>query len=389
LKLDNDDEVNMRVIVLFAAFLLSLNWISCNDNPQDNNSLPPGQGTYKITGYVTFEGEPLPGANVMIVNSTAWKAKSGPDGKFNLEGLTRGDHLFRIEKIFDNSSLAAQEFSLVLIKDITDMGEIKLPRPFSLYPLSVSGEDESKVTITWNKSTEADFLGYKIFRKDQPDVNDKNGELVYSSSNRNDTIYTEINVRTGLTHYYRIYTYLSGLKSCGSNFQSVNIPEFNIVVNPGFENSQDGVFPDLWFERLSGEPDFRYFSVTKDFVHSGNKSLKIYYNEDQANPYSGRDPWGGLMQTISKIYLTAGRQYTLSFWAKSETGSFQVRLVKNNNLEDHLVSYIVPAKTEWSEQKLIFTADQSNYYELWISVRPGFAENGTIKGYIDDLKILK
>jgi hypothetical protein len=379
----------MKKTWFLFVIAMSFTWISCYENPLDPIPSPGQQGKFKITGIITYNGEPLDGADLMIKNSFHWKAKSGSDGKFVMDGLTKGEHIFRAEKRFDNSRIVSQELTVIIINDVTDIGEIILPGSLILYQLDDSEAFDTKIKLKWSRSTDEGFIEYKLYRKCDHELSENNGVLIYTTSSPSDTQFTELYVRTGLTHYYRVYAYISGQKMAVSNIEFTEVPDQNLIRNPGFENSANGTFPDVWLQSLSGKPSFQYFSINHENVNSGNNSLKIYYDESTSNPPTGRKPWGGLMQSIPKTYLIEGREYILSLWAKSENGSFQIRLIRNSNLEDAVLSYIVPDKAEWSEQKLTFTVDQSNYYELWVVVRPGFDVGGNVTGYLDDLKILR
>jgi len=379
----------MKRILMMFNVLLVVGMVGCYDNPEDPSPGPGQQGTYKLKGFITFDGQPLEGAVIQVANALNWKTISGPDGQFLLEGLTKGEYLFRAEKSFNNSQIIAQQLNVILVNDVTDLGEIKLPRPLSLFEIDASQMQNSSLKIKWSRSLSEEFLEYKLFRKADQGLDDSNAELIYASTSVTDTEFTDINFRTGQTTFYRAYAYSAGQKSAGSNFQSVAVPEVNLISNPGFEITSDGTFPQDWFQVLSGTPTFNYFSVTPEQVRSGNNSLKVYYNDAQSNPPPGKHAWGGLMQTIPRNYLVEGREYTLSFWTKSVNGSFQVRVVRNSNLEDPVISYFVPAKSEWAEQKFTFRVDNSNYYELWIIARPDLAAGGITTGYIDDLKLLK
>jgi hypothetical protein len=375
---------------IYASILLSFIFVSCYNNPQEPSTVPVQTGTYKISGYITLDGQPLEGADVQIANALNWRTKTGPDGKFVLEGLLKGEHLFRVEKVLEENRTVSQQMNIILVDEVTNIGGINLPSPLTLYEIDASDVNNSVVSLKWNRAVTNDgFLEYKVFRKDHPSLDDKNSDLVFSSATQADTQFTEVKLRTGVKYYYRVYAYYTNQKTSGSNFQSVDIPEYNLILNPGFENSTNGYTPDNWLATISGNPTFNYFTRSQDAAHSGASSLKIYYDDAQSNPLPGRNAWGGLMQSISKNHLIEGREYVLSFWGKSINGSFQVRLVRNGNLEDPVITFIVPDKTDWSEQKFTFIVDQSNYYELWISVRPGFAVGGTTTGYIDDLKLLR
>jgi hypothetical protein len=254
----------------------------------------------------------------------------------------------------------------------------------------ITNPQENSIPISWERISGNTLMEYKVYRKDSPGLDETNGELIFSTSNIDETTYIDAGFRTGKTYYYRVFAYVESGKYTGSNIVSASVPEVNLVVNSDFEQSVTGVLPDFWQQMLSGNPEFNYFDVSSENVNNGGFSLKVLYIDSLAHPAPGFNPWGGLVQTLSTSNLIPGDDYTISFWTRSEIGNMQVRLLKNGDFEQPLVSYIIPNDQEWTEHRINFKIDaETSSLELWINTRSGFAVNGLVKGWVDDIKIIR
>ncbi len=345
-------------------------------------------GTLKVKGKVLLNGEPIQGALVAIDEVLNWKSTTSSDGSFEINGVSNGNHIISAKKELEEGKLVFQSASIVTENPENDIGTLDLPFPIHMQP--INNVQVEAVPLSWDRITGGNLMEYKIYRKDSPGLDETTGQLIYSTSNIDETSYTDTDFRTGRTYYYRVFAYLESGRYTGSNIVSTTIPEVNIVLNADFEESAAGTLPDNWDQTLSGNPQFDYFDVSSENVISGSYSLKVSYIDSLANPLPGFNPWGGLVQTISTAHLKAGEDYTISFWTRSEIGNMQVRLLKNGNFDLPVVSYIIPNDPEWTEHRVNFKIDaETTYLDLWINTRSGFASNGLVKGYIDNLKIIK
>jgi hypothetical protein len=93
-----------------------------------------------------------------------------------------------------------------------------------------------------------------------------------------------------------------------------------VVRNAGFE---DGV-KDPWTANVHANPDAYQFEVVSDVVASGSHAVRIRGD--------GSEPWGGLMQYLSKPGL-AGQRVVLSASVKGDNvpGGVQMLAVFRNN----------------------------------------------------------
>jgi hypothetical protein len=380
----------MKSILVILFILNNLIFLSCNSSSSDPVSTSTPAGTFKVTGKISLDGNPVSGAVVQIGDVFNWKATTDAEGKFEITNVAQGEYYFKAEKKYDDNKTVFKKSKIALQNEVTDIGEIKLPNPMTLYTLDTSGISQHSVKIMWAKSSDPDFVEYKLYRRTDPGLDENTGELVYVSTNINDTVYTDSDFRTGISLYYRIYALTSSDRYSGSNLKSAEIPEVNLILNGSFETSSNGILPDFWLKNIVGSPSFNYFSVSSEAKHNGNFGLLITYDNAQANPPSGQTGWGGLIQTLETGSFISGEVYALSFWSKSVTGSIQIRLFKNGMTDNPIISYIVPGGQDWELHTFYFTyTSDINYYELWINTKQALASSGIVKAYLDDIKIIK
>ncbi|MGE5437247.1 MAG: hypothetical protein ACM3O3_08460 [Syntrophothermus sp.] len=377
----------MIIFKTLLPFCLALIFISCQNNttdPVDSEKL------YKLTGVVFLNGAPLEGADVQVSAAVNWYTKTDAAGKFTINNISGGEHPVTIKKILEGKKVIGQDLTVAFVQDSTDIGQIDLPSPFGDVIIDNTQLDQSKITLSWTKSTDPNFTSYKIYRKDYSEIDNVNGEMIYETADINQTSYIDLTYGTGRVFYYRVYAYSAGNKYAGTSPGAIDIPEVNLLLNSSFETAMSDGKPEFWIERLSGNPTFNYFTVSNANVKIGNNALKIYYDDSQANPFPDHAAWGGLIQTLSNETLIKGKEYTLSFWEKSITGGYQVRISRNGNLEDNIVLYSVPSGKDWNQQKFNFKIDDStNFIDIVISTKPSQAVGGFVEAYIDDIKIIK
>ena len=92
----------MRTILFFITILTAVSFIGCGDG---------GLATVKVTGTVTFDGEPLPGASINFAPKTQGQGHTGyaitdASGRYQLQtlqgkadaGTTPGEYLVSVSK---------------------------------------------------------------------------------------------------------------------------------------------------------------------------------------------------------------------------------------------------------------------------------------------------
>lgn len=374
----------MRIMRYLLLLTIAALIIGCEKKPTE----PDSEKRSRVTGKVILEGMPLQNAIVQLGTSGSLKVTTDENGDFAFNNVKQGEYVFSVRKDIEGGQTIQHLVTKVFTRDVESLGEIKVVSPVAINaPLEV---DNSYIQLSWNRSYSSDFAEYRIYRNNSGGVGPESGKLIFSSTSASDTSFKDFSYRTGVTNYYKVYVYAPNGSLSGSNTGSLDIAEVNLLPNGDFEVSSDGTLPDQWTQRLSGQPQFKYFQVTGESVQSGGKSVKITYNAAEDQPDSVTGSWGGLSQQVLTSDWVVGKDYTLSFWVNSQIGKYLVRVVKNGDLEKPLLSYIVVNENGWKEKKINFQIDQeTNYVEVWISTRPGQATDGLVKGYIDNVKIVK
>lgn len=80
----------------------------------------------------------------------------------------------------------------------------------------VGSPTATSITVGWTKSTETTFQSYKLFRSMVPGV-DENSTLVTTITSASTNNYTDNNLNSGTTYYYRVFAYGTNGVGSGSN----------------------------------------------------------------------------------------------------------------------------------------------------------------------------
>jgi hypothetical protein len=378
--------MKMKILYTSLIILVIIGISACKSNDDPVGPDPDPIGTLKVTGTVVMDGQPVQGALVSVDDVVNWKSITASDGTFEINGLTEGNHNFTASKSLEQGKIVQLTTAIAITDPESDIGTLELPLPVTMNEIVQTQVTDSSIAISWERSINADFVEYKVYRRDSPGLDEK---LVFSSTNIDEIDFVDNPYRTGKTYYYRIYSYLQNGRIAGSNIVSTAIPEVNLIFNADFEQSSNGL-PDNWIQMVSGTPEFDYFQVSSENKQNGNTSLRVIYIDSLANPAPGLNPWGGLMQRIEAGKFLKNEDYAITFWTRSEIGNMQVRLTKNSNLEDPIVSYIIPNDQAWTSHTINFRVDaDTEYMELWVNTRKGFAANGQVRGWVDNMKLIK
>jgi hypothetical protein len=372
-------------ILLYLIISISFVFLSgCVPKPSE----PVEERTSRITGFVTIDGQPVVGAVVQVDNNTNWKFITNDYGEFIIDRVTQGQRLFTVRKDIDGGKVIQQETQFQLKQDLHEMGEVKLVHAVDLaQPVEI---DQTYIRLSWTQAVNNDFAEYRVYRRNSPGVDYRNGDLIFSSNSISDTEFLDRSYRTGMGNYYRVYVFSPSGARSGSNAESLTLPEVNLLPNGDFEVSSDGKLPDNWLLRTAGTPEFDYFQVVNEPVQSGQRSVKVYYDGSRDTPDPILGSWGGLSHTILTNDWVVGKDYTLAFWVNAQIGNYMVRIVKNADMENPILSYVVYNENGWKEKKINFQIDgETNYIQVWVSTRPGQSANGIVTGFIDNMKIIK
>ena len=177
---------------------------------------------YNVSGMVTQNGEQVENANVSV------KKRSGTtdaNGSFILEDVVEGNHILNISKEVGtlkgtgSEAFMARSYEIEVSSD-TSLEFLELPDPVFLE--QKSRRQNENVTLSWNRSNAEDFREYKIYKRGSPGLDENTGELIYTSTDANDTIFKD-NFELGAEgYYYRAYVMNDYGRLGGSNVLYVN-----------------------------------------------------------------------------------------------------------------------------------------------------------------------
>ena len=156
-------------------------------------------------------------------------------------------------------------------------------------------------------------------------------------------------------------TYMRSLRSSSTG-------EVNVVPNSGLENGAGDLFTN-WITQV-GPGATGSFQQETAAAYEGTRAMKINVVTPGPFQYS--------IQTYSDNFaLTAGRSYTLSFYAKAATNGSRFKAVIQNATYQEKTFFVTP---NWAKYTWTFTANEAS-----VSLKFHFPEAGTF--YVDALSI--
>lgn len=140
----------------------------------------------------------------------------------------------------------------------------------------------------------------------------------------------------------------------------------NLIPNGGFENDLAG----WWTQAASGTN--ASFTVVTDDKAEGSKALKVDVITPGANAWNVQavnDPWASV----------AGKEYTLTFWAKAATSGSSFKMIQQNTT---YAEKTITLTNTWQKHEWTFTAQEAQ-----LQLKFHFPAAGTF--YIDGITIPK
>jgi len=276
------------------------------DNPTDIS------GESLVKGFLMIQNKPVADASVQIDDVLNWKATTDTEGFFEIKNVTTGQHVIKSFKNIENGKSITLESSIAVSGDITDLGYIRLPEPPVMYPIDSTQVTEYSIPLNWSQTDDPEFREYKVYRKDDPGIDETTGELIFVSTSEQDTTFIDSTFNAGLTYYYRVYILSAFGKLGGSNVVSTQTPEKLILINGDFEESDTTNSIPGWDEfNLIVELD----SIT---VANGKYSLRAKKEENAMGDFN-------INQDIPGSKFIANQTYIFSLKMKSqntEMGAF-------------------------------------------------------------------
>ena len=104
-----------------------------------------------------------------------------------------------------------------------------------MYDIDSMNTTHEKVPLRWSLANGPEFREYKVYRRDNPGLDEDTGELIFVSTSIKDTTFVDTPSSTATIYYYRVYVLSAYGKLGGSNLVNTEVPSKNLIQNPGFE----------------------------------------------------------------------------------------------------------------------------------------------------------
>lgn len=349
--------VNKEILTKSICLFLLIFMFSCSSSTESDN--------FSIRGVLFVQDEPLSNANVQIDENLNWKTTTDEFGEFEVQGVTDGEHILRASKVEDNDQIVSIESSVNINQSTTDLGEIRLPLPPFMYDIDSVNTTHEKVPLRWSLANDPEFREYKVYRRDNPGLDEDTGELIFVSTSREDTTFIDTPSSSGITYYYRVYVLSAFGKLGGSNLVNIKVPSKNLIQNPGLEESSDGIRPDIWKD---GTMTTNEGNITDIFLDSENKINGEYGGKLIFNPaFLPPDHIDiKITQLISKNEFEIGEEYEFSIWIKTGDLKLWLYIIEGYPYSNYWLQPLgntpIEKNTDWTKYSKTFFADENNLH---------------------------
>jgi hypothetical protein len=177
------------------------------------------------------------------------------------------------------------------------------------------------------------------------------------------------------------------LVACSSPTDQDNKSD-NLVKNPGFEESSNGIEPDDWEILVMGYESGMYMDSLNE--HSGQYSCRIIYDPEGVDPL-----WSGEFELRQKIGIEKfdiGAECRLSMWIKTDGIRLLATIGRSGYWWGPFLSETwIEKQTDWQKYEAVFIAlvenlVEDNYIRIFIDYQTankvGFA-------WVDDVVLEK
>jgi len=185
----------------------------------------------------------------------------------------------------------------VLIKMIVEPGTLTAP------VLQLDGTPtENSVSIGWSVISDPSFSSYKIYRSLTSGVSE-NSTLVTTINNSGDNLYTDNNLTSGTTYYYKVYVYNQNNIGSGSN-------EVNATTAVGVKNwVLQTEFPNVTFYKVFANSDNDCWAVGEIYENSTSIGYYAKWNGSEWKGYKV----SGIYSINDLFFKSANEGYALAY----------------------------------------------------------------------------
>ncbi|MDD3520128.1 MAG: hypothetical protein PHU65_02675 [Actinomycetota bacterium] len=214
--------------------------------------------SYEPQAFIPGKGIPLSEVYLKINDKIIASTQSDSSGNFSFDGvkLDRGENSISLWCLNLN-----QEPSTPVIKTVLVLNDTLSPEPVSMSGY-VSGDGNY---LNWEKSSDAEFLSYKIVRVDEPCKNPQypTDNVIATITDNSVTSYKDDNVISGKAYFYTLWVVDKAGNLISSNILPLPAPKYYITLKK-MENIQGNVIARRqWYTQ--------YYEIT----NTGNVPLNI------------------------------------------------------------------------------------------------------------------
>ncbi|MCF6268287.1 MAG: carbohydrate binding domain-containing protein [Melioribacteraceae bacterium] len=359
-----------RKIIFLSALMLLLTFCTKSENPTETST------DSSVKGFLKIQNQPLTNAEVQIDDVLNWKTTTNEEGYFEIKNVTKGEHFLQSTKIKENGQLVSIKSTISVNEGLTDLGEIRLPEPPELYEIDTTEIAQNKLKLSWSRSLDTEFREYKLYRKDDAGIDETTGELIFVSTENEDTSFVDDSFEMGLEYFYRVYTLSAFGKLGGSNIMSKATPQPSIVQNGDFEKPLENQAIQDWASNVD------IFTLDSTTVYNGMYSLKANKQPEAMNDYN-------LNQDIPASKFIEGRTYKFSVKMKSENTPMGAYIFYDKNGMNLITTVLQhPEGADWGELTTEFQIPNDASVitiRLWIQKEDSY--NDELTGWFDDVVI--
>jgi hypothetical protein len=289
--------------ISIIALLITLQFISfsCDEKNLQSNNLT-------VTGVVISNNHPIEGANISIDSIHNWSAISSADGSFQINNVPSGKHSMYISEGDKSNSFTQKEYEIYVDESNTDLEYLLLPNPVILNEPSNVGF--TSLELAWNKTDASDFYEYKLYRHNSPGLDENTGELIYVSTNSEDTTFTDGDLISSTDYYYRVFVMNQFGRLGGSNIVNSKTLTGNLIPSGSFEDLTN--FENNWsLNNTQG-------TLTTTIIDSLYKvGFGCLYNKNDSAYVNGNSNTYTDIMLKTPINIGIDKNYEISCWFKA------------------------------------------------------------------------
>jgi len=343
-----------KILIVVLLF-----FIGCSEIINEETS------SYKISGNLVQNGNPLPNAIVIVDDKLNWKTESGLDGSFEINDVSEGNHTLKVSYVNNNGSFVEMNQDVAVNQDIF-FDALILPTGTILNaPYNVTS---SSMSLSWNKTDALDFREYKLYRHTTSGLDETTGTLVHVATSVLDTLFTDTELQPFKKYYFRVYVMNEYGRLGGSNIVSDTTYQINLIWNGDFELEEDLL---NWWSHFVGI-EYQFDETIKK---NGNFSLFLHA-DTTIIPSTNTVTGAGLYKYFnsSEIELEVGRTYKVSGWIKTEgethngygfggyipLGGPENQAAVYFSQGDDYAIFVLPGNTDWTYFEKTFIKSESS-----------------------------